>query len=502
MFQARVLWWSVLGMMVLVSCAPKPDSDTLRMGLAAAPVNLDPRHATDAASSRVNRLLYRRLVGFDDGDRPIPDLAQWRQITPTHYRFTLRADPAGRRFSNGDPLSARDVRATLASILDPDTGSPYGAQLAVLERMAVPDDEHIDFFLNRPDPLFPALMALEILPAPLLASGHPFHHAPVGSGPFVLEEWPEAGRLRLRRRADGRRVELREVKDPGVRVMKLLRGEIDLLQSDLAPELFAYLGQRDGIRVQRRDGANFTYLGLNLEDPALGRPAVRRAIAHGIDRDAIIRHVLNGAARPAQALLPPGHWAGADDLPPLVHDPKLARRLLREAGYGPDHPLRLEYKTSADPFRVRLATLVQAQLARVGIEVQVRSLDWGTFYGDVKAGRFQLYSLTWVGIKTPDHFRYIFHSESLPPKGANRGRYRDAAADRLIEQAEAATDLAGQARWYRQLQRHLLADLPYIPLWYEDQVAALGDAVAGYELAADGGWEGLTTLDRGDVDDG
>jgi peptide/nickel transport system substrate-binding protein len=163
--------------------------------------------------------------------------------------------------------------------------------------------------------------------------------------------------------------------------------------------------------------------------------------------------------------------------------------------------LRLEYKTSADPFRVRLATIIQAQLARVGVEVKVRSLDWGTFYGDVKGGRFQMYSLTWVGIKTPDQFRYIFHSQSVPPDGANRGRYRSVEADRLIEQAEAETDLAGQARRYHRLQHHLLKDLPYIPLWYEDQVAAFGDAVSGYELVADGGWEGLVSIERG-VDDG
>jgi peptide/nickel transport system substrate-binding protein len=389
------------------------------------------------------------------------------------------------------------VQATLASILDPDTGSPYRSQLAGIERMAVLDDERIDFFLRRPDPLFPALLALEIMPANLLAADHPFHHKPVGSGPFVLEDWPESGRLRLRRRADGRQLELVEVKDPGVRVMKLLRGEIDLLQNDLPPELFGFLGDRADVRVRRRGGSNFTYLGLNLEDPVLSRPAVRRALAHGIDRRAIIEHVMNGAARPAEALLPPRHWAGAGDLQPIRYDPALSRELLSEAGFGPDRPLRLEYKTSADPFRVRLATIIQAQLAGVGVEMKVRSLDWGTFYGDVKAGRFQMYSLTWVGIKTPDQFRYIFHSDSVPPNGANRGRYRSEAADRLIEQAESRTDLPGQAEVYRRLQHRLLEDLPYIPLWFEDQVAALRNGVAGYEPVADGGWEGLAATRKG-----
>ena len=492
-----IRWLSpLLILMFAASCGGQPDPGTLRMGLSSAPLNLDPRHATDAASSRVNRLLYRRLVGFDKNDRPVPDLADWRVLGPTHYRFALREDEAGRRFSNGERLDIRDVRATLASILDPATGSPYRSQLEVIERMAVLDERRMDVFLRQPNPLFPALMALEIMPADLVRTGHGFHRQPVGSGPFMLEDWPEAGRLRLRRRRDERLVELLEVKDPGVRVMKLLRGEIDLLQNDLPPELFGYLGDHSDVRVERRYGANFTYIGLNLEDSLLSRPLIRRAIAHGIDRQAIIRHVLHGAAQPAQALLPPGHWAGAGDLAPVRHDRELARSLLNQAGFGPEHPLELEYKTSADPFRVRLATIIQAQLARVGIQVKVRSLDWGTFYGDVKEGRFQLYSLTWVGIKTPDHFRYIFHSDSVPPDGANRGRYRSGEADRLIAQAEAAPDLEGQALHYHRLQHQLLRDLPYIPLWYEDQMAALRDNLAGYEPVADGGWEGLVSIER------
>ncbi|HHH38748.1 MAG TPA: ABC transporter substrate-binding protein, partial [Sedimenticola sp.] len=178
------------------------------------------------------------------------------------------------------------------------------------------------------------------------------------------------------------------------------------------------------------------------------------------------------------------------------YDPPLARELLRGVGYGPDRPLKLEYKTSSDPFRIRIATIVQSQLARVGIQVRVRSYDWGTFFGDVKAGRFQLYSLTWVGVRTPDLFRYIFHSSSLPPAGANRGRYRSAGADRLIEAAEAAGELDRQAPIYRQLQALLLRELPYLPLWYEDQIYVHRREIRGYRVAGDGNYDGLQQVER------
>ena len=487
--------WATLGLLAS-GCTEAPDPAILRMGLATMPVNLDPRHATDAASNRVNRLLYRRLVELDAADRPIPGLVDWHRLAPTHYRLRLRPDPQGRTFSDGRPLTSEDVRATLASILDPATGSPYRTQLALISHLQIVDPEHLDIRLSRPDPLLPTHLVIEILPAELVAAGHPFQHRPVGSGPFQLFDWPQPGRLQLYRRSDGQMVELLEVKDPGVRVMKLLRGEIDLLQSDLPPELFRFLRSRPRVRVMGRPGHNFTYIGLNLRDPALAQLSVRQAIAHAIDPDAIIRYVLGGAARPAQALLPPHHWAGVPDLPPYVPDAERARHLLAMSGYGPDHPLEIEYKTSSDPFRVRLATIIQAQLEAVGIRTRVHSLDWGTFYGDIKAGRFQLYSLTWVGVKTPDQFRAIFHSTSVPPAGANRGHYQNTRVDALIEQAEQQPDLEGQARVYRALQRVLLEDLPYIPLWYEDQIAAMGLDVRGYTPAADGNFDALVQTTR------
>jgi peptide/nickel transport system substrate-binding protein len=278
--------------------------------------------------------------------------------------------------------------------------------------------------------------------------------------------------------------------------MKLLRGEVDLLQNDLPPELVGFLRERPGIQVLRAPGINFSYLGFNLADPLTGDLRVRQAIAHAIDREAILRWLFQAQGRLAEALLPPEHWAGATGLAAHAHDPERARRLLAEAGYAGPEPLRLSYKTSSDPFRLRLATVLQAQLAEVGIALEINSYDWGTFFGDIKAGRFQLFGLTWVGIRLPDIFRYVFHSDAMPPAGANRGRYRSAPADRLIDAARVEPDLQQQAVLYRQLQRLLHQELPYVPLWYEDQLAVLREGVVGYRLAPDGDYDGLVGIKR------
>jgi peptide/nickel transport system substrate-binding protein len=362
--------------------------------------------------------------------------------------------------------------------------------------MEVLDATTLDFHLSRPDPLFPGYLVIGILPAEGIAADMPFHRQPLGSGPFRFVDWPEPGRLQLQRLTDGQQVEFLHVGDPTVRVLKLLRGEVDLLQNDLPAELLTYLEEQPDIDVTQGPGSNFAYIGFNLASPPTADIRVRRAIAHAIDPGAIMQHILGGAARPAAALLPPDHWAGNPALHPPGHDPQLAQQLLKAAGYDAAHPLQLGYKTSTDPVRVRIATVIQQQLSEVGIDMRLSSYDWGTFFGDIKAGRFQMYSLAWVGIKTPDIFRYAFHSNSLPPEGANRGRLADAAVDRLIEAAEQGATLEAQAKYYRQVQAQLLEALPYIPLWYEDHVVATRQGISGYRLAPDGNYDGLLQVKK------
>jgi len=472
----------------LQACTQPADS-TIRFGLASAPANLDPRFATDATSARINRLLYQRLVDFDDRVRPVPALARWEQLEPQHYRFHLQ--PGRPAFHDGTPLRAHDVAATYRSLLAPGSGSPHAGTLRLIAAIEVLDDDTLDFRLNRPDPLFPGYLVIGILPAAGITAGVPFHAQPLGSGPFRFSGWPEPGRLQLTRVADGQAFEFLRIGDPTVRVLKLRRGEVDILQNDLPPELLGYLAAQPDITLLSGPGSNFAYLGFNLQDPLTGNPAVRQAIAHAIDREGIIQHILGGAARPAAALLPPDHWAGHPGLQQIEYDPERARSLLAAAGYDAAQPLTLHYKTSTDPVRLRIATVIQQQLAQAGIQMQLSSYDWGTFFGDIKAGRFQMYSLMWVGIKTPDIFRYAFHSASLPPEGANRGRLADPGVDQLIDAAGQGADLEAQAAGYREVQARLLQLLPCIPLWYEDHVAALRTGIEGYRLAPDGNYDGL-----------
>lgn len=484
--------------LAFISACSQEKDDAIRFGLESAPVTLDPRFSTDAASYRITRLIYRSLVDFDDNFQFISDLADWEILEPNHYRFTLNSseDSSGRLFHNGERLTANDVKATYDHVLDTSNTSPHRGSIAVIENIEVIDENTVDFILKHADPLFPGRLVIGIMPASLIDSDHPFNRQPVGSGPIAFEAWPADGDLSVKRLSDNQLLKFITVKDPTVRILKLLRGELDILQGDIPREMISWLEQQDKTYIKKAQGDTFTYMGFNMSDPVTSQLPIRKAIAYAINRDEIIKHVMGNTARRAGAMLPPEHWSGNAELSGLEFDPEEAKRLLKTTGYDEKSPLKITYKTSNNPFRVRLATIIQYQLKQVGVHLDVRSYDWGTFYGDIKAGRFQMYSLSWVGLKIPDIFRYAFHSTSIPPNGANRGHFKDAKADAMIEAAENKQDLNEQAKLYQDLQAYLLEQLPYIPLWYEDNILVTSKDINGYTLATDGNYDGLLTVKR------
>ncbi|VAW49938.1 Dipeptide-binding ABC transporter, periplasmic substrate-binding component (TC 3.A.1.5.2), partial [hydrothermal vent metagenome] len=502
LFKTSLLGLSGLSVLGLTGCNPSEASENIiRVGITSRPRMLDPRKATDALSSRVNRLIYRQLIDFDERFLPVPDLANWQILSPTHYRFTLTEHPD---FHNGLPMTAHDVVATYQSVLDPDFGSAHRGSLKGIKTIKVVNDQQVDFILSAEDALFVGRLVIGILPASLIQQQHRFQDNPIGSGKCAFVSLTEQ-KLVLERQSDKVLLELIPVKDATVRVLKLKKGELDIIQNDLSPELVLHCEQQPNFTVQWFKGTNFGYIGFNFEDPLLAQPALRQAIAHGIDRQAIVDAMFNGHARLAGGLLVPEHWSGAADIPPYEYNPTKAKRLLEQVEIPPElikkgsnnQPIiELSYKTSNDPTRIRLATIYQSQLKKIGIHLNIQSYDWGTFYSDIKQGRFQLYSLAWVGIKSPDIFQYVFDSDAIPPNGANRGRYRDKASDQLIRTAGKTASLEEQAKLYQQLQHRLQETLAIMPLWYEDQYSVMRSNITGYRLYSDGRLDGLLNVQK------
>jgi peptide/nickel transport system substrate-binding protein len=282
------------------------------------------------------------------------------------------------------------------------------------------------------------------------------------------------------------------VPDAIVRVLEFKKGTIQLLQNDIEPDTLPWLEKNTDAIVETKPGTTFQYIGINLTHPILKRREVRQALAHSIDRDGIIRHILKDQATAANGLLSPLNWAHDDSVPHWPFDPAKAKRLLDQAGYpdpdgeGPRPRFKLSFKTTNIDLRRRIAETLKEQLSRVGIELEVRSYEWGTFYSDIKKGNFHLYSLAWVGIADPDVYYNIFHSSSLPPNGDNRGGYHNPSIDDLLEQGRRESDPGRRKDLCHLVQQIIHEDLPYIPLWWVKNVVVRKPEIVGFRPSPDG----------------
>jgi peptide/nickel transport system substrate-binding protein len=476
---------------------PDRGEHALVVGLESMPTNLDPRFATDAASSRIDDLVFRSLTRVDQHQRHVPDLAvAWQSAGPLEVRFQLRADAT---FSDGTPLTAADVRATYESILDPATGSPKREDLAFLRVIEATDDHTVVFRLRAPFAPFLEATTIGILPRARLEPGE---RVLIGAGPFRIASLQPGQEVRLVARPDRSgipEIRFRIIPDDTVRTLELAKGNVDLVENAVEPDNVRWLETHSATCVLRIPGSTFQYLGINFHEAVLSDLRVRRAVVQAIDRTALIEHLLDGTARAATGLLSPEHWAYEGDVVRYPYDPAAARRLLDAAGYpdpdgdGPRMRLRLSYKTSTLDSRRRMGEALQAMLAAVGIGLDLRSFEWATFYDDIRRGNFQLYSLAWVGITDPDFFFTLMHSTMTPPRGSNRGGYADPEIDRLTSLGRRAMDPSMRRSIYAEVQRRAARDLPFIPLWWTDNVVVRSRRLCGFVPRPDGSLASLAT---------
>lgn len=476
----------------LAACSsPNPlQQGILVVGIEGNPTDLDPRTATDAYSNRIDSLVYNGLIRLGPKAEILPDLAQGYEIKdPLTYIFHLRK---GVRFHQGKGFNARDVQYTLQSILDPKLGSTRASTFRVIQAIEAPDEDTVIFKLKEPYAALLNALTTGIVPVP---DGRGETGPPPGTGPFRLREFRRGEKVVLEANPDYfagppeiKQVVFRVIPNDTTRVMEIEKGGINLLYNAVPPDLLPLLEADQKLQIVRAEGTSYSYLGLNLRDPVLSNFQVRKALALAIDRQAIIRDLLRGLARPASGVLAPSHWAYHGQVAQYAFDPARARRLLDEAGYpdpdgdGPEKRFVLSYKTSQDRLRIRIAEVIGKYLEAVGIGVEIRSYEWGTFFADIRNGNFQLFSLTWVGVTEPDIYHYVFHSRSLPPDGANRGGYANPGLDRLLEQGRRETDSEKRREVYARVQEIVAGDLPYISLWHNEEVAVLSREIRGFQV--------------------
>ena len=486
-----------------LSCSRRPDPNTLVMIIESSPTNLDPRVGTDGQSERIYELIFDALLRRDEHFNVQPGLAErWETPDPLSYVFHLRH---GVLFHDGRPLTSRDVKWTFDSLLQGKIRSPKASTYKYVASVEAPDEFTVVFHLKEP---FATLLwnlsegAIGIVP---YGSGPEITSKPIGSGPFRFVSAVQDQDVVVARNDAywGDKPKLASVRflvvpDETTRALELRKGSADVASNAFSADVAAVLEKEPNLEILRAPGTIYSYLAFNLTDPILKDVRVRQAIAYAIDRRPLIEALWRGQVRPADSILPPQSWAYSGNVPHYDHDLARASQLLDAAGYATRDGVRfhITMKTSTDGTTRLMAAVLQQQLAEAGIALDIRSFEAATFLADVAKGAFQFYSLRWIGgNQDPDMFEAAFHSSRIPPNGVNRGHYMNPCVDALIEEGRRTQDQERRKAIYAELQTILATDLPYIHLWYLDNLVVHTKRVRGITLNPSGSYEFLRTAE-------
>jgi len=472
------------------------DPNVIVIAARVGPNSLHPLKANDEGTARVGQLMYDTLMETGDDLRAHPRLAE-RVETPDSQTYTVHLR-RGVKFHDGHEMTARDVVYTYSRFLDPDFVSPFKGAFTSMTSVRALDDYTVAFELKAPFPSFPVT---NLVPVPIIPDGADeatLARAPNGTGPYRFVRYATDDQVEVKAfdgywngKPRNAGVLFKVIPDDTMRGLELRKGTADVIVNDIPPDIVHQMEKSGDYTIVRSPGLDFSYLGFNMRDPVVADRRVRQAIGYATNRDAIVKYLRRDLAHPATGLLPPQAWAYEPGIFTFTHDPARAQQLLDEAGYpdpdgdGPLPRLRLSLKISTNE-EVRLqSTVIQQDLRRVGIDLDVRAYEFATVFADILKGNFQMMSLQWVGgaVIDPDILRRVFHSTQVPPVGFNRGHYVNPEVDRLIDRASAAVDEQERKSFYGAAQRIIAEDAVYIPIWNRVNVAVARKNLDGLHLS-------------------
>ena len=473
--------------------------------IESMPANLDPRVGTDVYSQYLDALLFDSLLDHDAQMNIVPDLAEsWEARDPLTYVFHLRSSE---KFHDGRPLTSADVKFTFDSILDGSVKTPKRGAFRMVTAIEAPNDSTVVFHLREPYASFLWNLTRPGVGIVPRGSGPEIAQHPVGTGPYrfvssatdqeiVMKRSPDYFKFASEaadHRGDVERIRFRIVPDAIVRALELRKGSADVAVNSLSPDMVVTLAKERGIVANEEPGTTIAYIGFNLEDPILAHREVRQALAYATDRATLIKYLLRGQARAATSLLPPNHWAYNPAVKQYDFDPARAEQLLDAAGYPRRKDgvrFRIEFKTSTEEASRLLSEAIADEWKRVGVAVELRPLEFATFYADLQRGSFQVSTQRWVGGNNdPDIFELVFSSKRTPPNGSNRGRYRNPKLDALLDQARVEMDREKRKVILWEIQKIVAEDEPYVNLWYPDNVVVHRDRLTNVVIPPAGGYD-------------
>lgn len=466
--------------------------DTLVEGSIGEPSILLPMLAGDNASHEVAGLIFNGLVKYDTDLSIIGDLAESWDISKDGLVITFHLRK-GVKWSDGVEFTADDVMFGYKTIINEKTPTAYSEDFLQVEKAEALDK--YTFRAKYKKPFAPALTSwgnLVILPKHLLEgkdiTKNELTRNPTGMGPYKLTRWISGQELILdsnKEYFEGRPYingyVYRIIPDPATMFLELQTGGIDMM--GLTP--LQYTKQtnteyfKQNFQKFRYPQFVYTYMGFNLKHPFFQDKRVRQAIAYAIDKSEIVDVILFGLGSPATGPYVPNTWPYNPNVKRYEYNPEKAKQLLKEAGWKDTdgdgvldkdgRPFRFTIFTNmGNSLRMNTATIIQYRLAKVGIKVDIRALEWSTFVNQfIDKRRFEAVILGWSIGLDPDQYD-IWYSGKTKEKEFNFVSYSNPEVDALLEKGRRTFDIEERKKAYFRIQEILADELPYIFLYVPD----------------------------------
>jgi oligopeptide transport system substrate-binding protein len=514
---------SLLALVMLAGCPPKEEKDEgsglgkgpdkkeearteYRYPLPADARSLDPAQLTDTVSDAVCRRIYNTLVRFNTEGAVENDLCDSHEISPDGLVYTFHLHP-GVRFHDGTPLTAKDVVYSYKRVLAKDTNSPRAMLLyyvtgakafhdgaAVEPAIKAVDDVTIEIKLDKPYAPFIYVLCntpFAVLPqAAVEAAGPSFGDKPVGSGPFVFDEWQRDSQIKLHANEEYFRgapaiksLTFRILKDENTRFQEFKTGGLE--HCDIPPSQAKSVLEDPKLKdlVIGRAAMDMYAYGFNCEQPPFKDNAnLRLAFNHAVDKDNIVRNIWAGLVTEQKTYVPEGMPYFWTDAPGYPYDPDKAKELLESAGYPEGKGLpELVLNVDLQATNKLVAQAVQEDLRKVGVNVRIETVDWDSFLTKVYAGEALFFQNTWLtDYPDPDNWLYQLLCSENFGDGGNITRWRNTEFDTLVKQAQVEIDQGARDDLYKHAEGIAYEEAPWLLLFWKNSSTLVQPYVQGF----------------------
>lgn len=433
---------------------------------------LDPIGANEVAASGMNIHIYDTLLDLDVKGNLGPRLAtDWEVKDPTTLVFHLRKDV---KFHNGDPMTSADVKYSLDRARGPE-GSSIHQYSQLVDNVETPDDYTVIIHLKEPNT--PFLMILTHPWASVLSKraveekGEAYGMNPVGTGPYKLESWKKGDRITLVRNEDYwgekpniEKIVMRSVPESNSRTIALESGDVDIAY-EISPVDIKRLEDNPNINVTRDFTSSTTYLGINTSKEKLKDKKVRQALWHALDVPTIHEAAWHGVGSVPKAPMAPSILYAADDLPQYEFNPEKAKKMLEEAGVK---DLKLDIWTNELQQRQDMAQMVQAYLAAIGVQSEIKVLEWGAYLSGLEERNHDLFLLGWsASVPDPDVCLTGVFATDAP---SNYSYFSSPKLDELLAKGRTLENGDERKQVYRDAQMEIIDQVPWIYMHVDEKV--------------------------------